>query len=301
MSNLLVREKIGYSNIYKLSGYLFILPALFLFCVFVIYPAISSLYLSFRIISPFGDRSIFIGLKNYINLFQSNNYINSLKVTGIFVLYTVIIGLPFSLLISMFLNLPLKGISGFRTIFFLPLAISPVMAGVIWIFLLNPNIGLLNHLLSVIGLVGPSWRTDPNWALPTVIIVTIWKQLGFNIIIFLAALQNVPLELYEAASIDGANSWRKFVKITIPLISPTILFLTITSVIQSFESFGAIDVLTSGGPANTTNVLVYALYKDAFVNFRTGYASAQAYIIFMILLLISVFQFKFMNKKVHYQ
>ena len=301
MRNDWIHNKFKFNDFYKLSGYLFLLPALVLFGIFVIYPAIASLILSFRIVSPFGDRSIFVGFKNYIDLINSPNYHNSLKVTGIFVFWTVIIGLPFSLLISVFLNVSLKGISVFRTIFFLPLAISPVMAGVIWLFILNPHVGLVNHLIRMVGITGPSWRTDPVWALPTVIIVTIWKQLGFNIIIFLAGLQNVPLELYEAAGIDGANSWKRFIKITIPMISPTILFLTITSVIQSFEAFGSVDVLTSGGPANATNVLVYSLYKDAFVNFRTGYASAQAYIIFIILLIITLFQFKFMGKKVHYQ
>jgi len=301
MHNSTVNGKMNFTTLYRASGYLFLLPALVLFCIYVIYPAIATLFLSFQIISPFGDRAIFVGLKNFIDLYKSVNYHNSLKITGIFVFWTVLMGLPISLLISLFLNTSLKGIPFFRTVFFLPLAISPVMAGVIWVFLLNPNIGLLNYLIRVIGFVGPNWRTDPNWALPTVIMVTIWKQLGFNIIIFLAGLQNVPLDLYEAASIDGANSWKKFIRITIPMISPTILFLTITAIIQSFESFGSIDVLTSGGPANATNVLVYSLYKDAFVNFRTGYASAQAYVIFIILLLITMFQFKFMGKKVHYQ
>ena len=175
------------------------------------------------------------------------------------------------------------------------------MAGVIWIFLFNPNTGMLNYLLALVGIEGPHWRTDPNWALPAIIMVTIWKQLGFNVIIFLAGLQNVPDELYEAASIDGANAVARFFSITIPLISPTILFLMVTSIIRSCEAFGSVHVLTSGGPANATNLLVYSLYKDAFVNFDTGLASAEAYVIFVIVLIITVIQFKFKGKRVHYQ
>jgi sn-glycerol 3-phosphate transport system permease protein len=291
----------SYHVLYKASGYLFLLPALIIFGTFVVYPAIASLIYSFRFISPFGDRWIFVGLENYIDLFKSSVYQNSLKTTVEFVAWTVLLGLPFALLVSLFLNNRVFGISIYRTIFFIPLAISPAMAGVIWIFLFNPNTGMLNYLLASVGINGPHWRTDPDWALPAIIMVTIWKQLGFNVIIFLAGLQNVPEELYEAASIDGANSVARFFSITIPLISPTILFLTVTSIIRSFEAFGSVHVLTSGGPANSTNLLVYSLYKDAFVNFDTGLASAEAYVIFIIVLIITIFQFKFMGKRVHYQ
>jgi ABC-type sugar transport system permease subunit len=295
------KNPLSFNTLYRTSGYLFLLPALIIFCLFTLYPAVASLLYSFRLISSFGNKWIYVGFENYIKLFQSPSYQNSLRVTFVFVAGTVFCGLAFSLFVSLFLNVRLRGITLYRTIFFIPLAISPAMAGVIWLFLFNPNVGLLNYLLELVGISGPHWRTDPSWALPAIIIVTVWKQLGFNVIIFLAGLQNVPDELYEAASIDGAKVLSKLTYITIPLISPTIFFLSVTSIIRAFEAFGSVDILTEGGPAEATNFLVYSLYKDAFVNFDTGSASAQAYIIFLIILLITFIQFKVLGKRVHYQ
>ena len=291
----------SYRARYKAVGYLFLLPAIAVFVTFIVYPAIASLIYSLRLLSPFGDRWVFVGFSNYLELFASARYVNSLRVTAVFVLGTVGIGLPLSLAVSLLLSKKVKGIGVYRTAFFLPLALSPAMAAVVWLFLLNPNVGYLNYLLSLVGIRGPHWRTDPTWALPALIMVTVWKELGFNTIVFVAGLQNVSDDLYEAAEIDGARSWARFRYITIPMISPTIFFLFVTAIIRSFEGFGAVDMLTGGGPSQATNLLVYNLYRDAFVSFNTGLASAQAYLIFMIILAVTLVQFRVLGKRVHYQ
>lgn len=294
-------KKPSSSVLYKAKGYLFLLPAVFLVFVFVLYPAVDSLIKSLHLISPLGDKSIFIGLDNYKDLLSSSSYYNSLRITLIYSFVSVPLNLAISLLIAVLLNLKLKGITLFRTAFFVPLAISGSMAGVVWLFLYNPNLGYLNHILSFINVQGPEWLSNPSWALISIIIVSLWKGLGFNIIVFLAGLQNVPTSLYESASIDGAGKIKQFSHITLPIISPTIFFLSVVSFVKSFQVFGQIDILTSGGPAQATNLLVYSLYRDAFKNFNFGYAAAQAFILFVLILAITIFQFKVMGKKVHYQ
>lgn len=288
-------------KLYRAKGYLFLLPALFMVIVFVLYPAVDSLIKSLQLISPLGDKTIFVGLDNYRDLLSSPGYYNSLKITFIYSIILVPTTLIISLLIAVLLNLKLRGRTIFRTAFFLPLAISPAMAGVIWLFLYNPNLGYFNHILSFFNVHGPNWLTDSSWALISIIIVTVWKGMAFNIIVFLAGLQSVDEQLYEAASIDGAGNISTFFRITIPMISPTIFFLSIVNFMKSFKVFGPIDILTAGGPSQSTNLLVYSIYRDAFKNFNFGYAQAQAFILFVIILLITFIQFKFLGKKVHYK
>lgn len=182
----------------------------------------------------------------------------------------------------------------------MPVAVSSAMAAMLWIFLYNPTAGFLNYVLSVFGIEGPNWLADPTWSLVAVAIATVWKELGFNVIFFLAGLASVPPELNEAARIDGANAWQRFWRVTLPMLSPTVFFVGVVSVIHSFESFGQIHILTKGGPAGATNVLVYSLYRDAFENFRSGFASAQAVILFAIILAATFVQFRIGQKRVHY-
>lgn len=282
-------------------GYFFLAPCAILMVIFTVYPALASLYNSFFLISPFGDKRIFVTWENYLELLSSPSYHNSLKVTLMFVVLTVPVGIVFAIVVAVLLNQDLFGMTVYRTIFFLPLAISPAMAGVIWKFFYNTRTGLLNYLLELANINGPAWLTDPKWALIAIALTTVWKQSGFNIIILLAGLQNIPEELYEAAKIDGAQGLKIFRYITLPLLSPALFFVLITSVINSFEVFGQVHVLTHGGPAQATNLLVYDLYRTAFVNFNTGLASAQATAIFFIVLAITLFQWKVVGKKVHYQ
>jgi multiple sugar transport system permease protein/sn-glycerol 3-phosphate transport system permease protein len=174
------------------------------------------------------------------------------------------------------------------------------MAAMLWIFLYNPTAGYLNYLLDRLGIPGPNWLGDPQWALLGVAIATVWREIGFNVIFFLAGLTSIPRELREAAVIDGAGRWQRFRHVVLPLISPTFFFVAVVSVINSFQSFGQIHILTAGGPANATGVLVYKLYRDAFENFRTGYASAQAVILFLIILAATAIQFRLAKRRVHY-
>ncbi len=268
--------------------------------MFVIYPAIYSVCLSLQHVDPFTQRSFFAGFENYTELFTSSEYWESVSTSFFFMLYTVIPSIVFSLLIALALdtNPFIRGF--FRTLFMMPVAVSTAMAAMLWVFLYNPTAGYLNYLLAVIGIDGPNWLSDPHWALVAVAIATIWKELGFNIIFFLAGLAGVPNELREAATLDGANAWQRFRHVVLPILSPTLFFVGVVSVIHSFESFGQIHILTKGGPAGSTSVLVYSLYRDAFENFRTGYASAQAVVLFGILLLFTVVQFRVAKKRVHY-
>jgi ABC-type sugar transport system permease subunit len=182
----------------------------------------------------------------------------------------------------------------------MPVAISSAMAAMLWVFFYNPTSGLINYVLEVFGISGPNWLGEGRWALMAVAIVTVWKEIGFNIIFFLAGLAAIPEDVREAASIDGANAWQRFWQIVLPMLSPTVLFVTVVSVINSFQSFGQIHILTQGGPAGATSTLVYNLYRDAFQNFQTGSASAQAVVLFLIMLAATAIQFYVAKKRIHY-
>ncbi len=279
---------------------LFLLPTLLGLGVFTIYPAIHSVYLSFHSVAPFSSELFFSGFENYTELFSSPEYWQSLKASCLFALFTVPPGLLVSLFIAVLLDAQPYVKTLLRTIFLLPVGISTAMAAMLWVFLFNPTAGYLNYFLSTVGITGPNWLADPLWALPAVSIATIWKAIGFNVIFLLAALTGVPKELQEAALVDGAGPFRRFWNITLPMISPTLFFITVVSVIHTFEGFGQIHILTQGGPADSTNVLVYNLYRDAFQNFRTGYASAQAIVLFVIILIATLIQFSVGRRRVHY-
>ncbi|MCB0405428.1 MAG: sugar ABC transporter permease [Bdellovibrionales bacterium] len=280
--------------------WLLLSPTVLLLAIFVVYPALYSIYLSTQNVDPFTHRTIFVGWENYLELAESAEYWKSLKVSLLFTLYTVIPSIVVSLAVALALNAKPYINGFFRTLFLMPVAVSSAMAAMLWIFLYNPTAGFLNYVLSTAGVVGPNWLADPTWSLVAVAIATVWKELGFNVIFFLAGLASVPPELNEAARIDGANAWQRFWRVTLPMLSPTVFFVGVVSVIHSFESFGQIHILTRGGPAGATNVLVYSLYRDAFENFRSGFASAQAVILFAIILAATFVQFRIGQKRVHY-
>jgi sn-glycerol 3-phosphate transport system permease protein len=284
----------------RLLAWACLLPTLFVLAVFIGYPAIDSLYLSFQDVDGFTRATTFIGSENYRQLFESPDYWSSVRVSVWFTLYTVIPSVLLALGIALALDATPFFHSLFRTVFLLPVSISSAMAAMLWIFFYNPTAGYLNYLLSLLGIDGPHWLVDPKWALPAVAIATVWKEIGFNVIFFLAGLAGVPPELREAATIDGANAWQRFRHVILPILSPTLLFVLVVSVIHSFESFGQIHILTRGGPAGTTNVLVYNLYRDGFENFLSGYASAQAVVLFLVILSITALQFWIARKRVHY-
>lgn len=279
---------------------IFLLPTLIALALFTIYPAVHSFYLAFHSVAPFSGEVFYSGLENFTELFGSEEYWSSLKTSCMFALLTVPPGILLSLFIAVFLDSQPYVKTILRTIFLLPVGISTAMAAMLWVFLFNPTAGYLNYFLSLVGIDGPNWLADPDWALTAVSMATIWKAIGFNVIFLLAALTGVPRELQEAALVDGAGTYRRFWHITLPMISPTLFFISIVSVIHTFEGFGQIHILTQGGPADATNVLVYSLFRDAFQNFRTGFASAQAIVLFLIIMIATVIQFWVGRRKVHY-
>ncbi|GAF17432.1 LOW QUALITY PROTEIN: glycerol-3-phosphate ABC transporter, permease protein UgpA [Bacillus sp. JCM 19046] len=283
------------------KGMLFLFPSLLLFSVFLFYPMARTLYLSFFLTDNRGMATVFVGFETFTRIFSSDLFIKSLTSTFLFVLYTV----PGTILIALFLailaNEKLRGIGIFRMIFSSTMGISVAAASVFWLFLFHPSIGFLNQILSWFGIGAIGWLTDPSWALFSVSISTIWMNLGFTFLILLGGLQSIDRYLYESADIDGAGYFYKLRRITIPMLSPTLFFVVTVTMINAFQTFGQIDMLTRGGPQNETNLLVYSIYREAFVNYQYGTASAQAVILFAIILLMTLIQFKLGEKKVHYQ
>jgi multiple sugar transport system permease protein len=284
----------------QLYGILFALPWLIGFTIFIAYPILASLYYSFCAYDAIRPPH-WVGLRNYIQLFSGDDlFWKSLGNT----LYMVVFGLPLGLIaslgIALLLNQRLKGIAFYRTLFYLP-SITPVVAiSILWLWLLNPEIGLVNVLLSHLGMAHPpAWLTDPSWSKPALILMGLWGA-GGGMIIYLAALQDVPEVLYEAAKLDGAGRWEQFRHITLPFLSPVILFNLIIGLIGSFQYFTQAYVMTNGGPEDSTNFYEQHLLTKAFIDFKMGYASAMAWVLFLITLACAIIVFRTSAKWVYY-
>ncbi|MES1043636.1 glycerol-3-phosphate ABC transporter permease [Bacillus obstructivus] len=284
-----------------LHGLLFLLPSILLFSIFVFYPMIRTIYLSFFLTNASGETTVFVGLENYLNMFTSPIFLKSIQSTFLFVLYTVPATIVISLFLAIIANEKLKGIGFFRTIFSSTMGISVAAASVFWMYLFNPTMGLLNQFLQSIGVESIGWLTDPAWALFSVSVTTVWMNIGFTFLVLLGGLQSIDSYLYESADIEGAGYFYKLRRITLPMLSPTLFFVLTVSIINAFQTFGQIDILTHGGPQNETNLIVYSIYREAFVNYQFGSASAQAVILFILILLMTALQFKLGERKVHYQ
>jgi sn-glycerol 3-phosphate transport system permease protein len=284
-----------------LISLLYLLPSLLVFGAFVFYPLFKSIYLSLFASDPFGrGNGIYVGLKQYGIALNSPTYREGLKITVLYTLYTVPLGILVALGLAVLANARVRGISFFRTAFAIPIGVSVAASALTFALFFNPSSGVLNYLLRSVGLPPISWLTQPNSALWAIAILSIWVGLGFNFIVIISGLQSIPEDLYESAKIDGAGSFRIFTAITLPLLSPTLFFVLVVSIIGAFQSFTQIDLLTKGGPANSTNVVVYSIYRDAFINFNSGYASVQAVILFVIILILTLIQFLFIERRVHY-
>lgn len=285
------------------EGLLYLLPTLLILTIFVFIPIITSFQMSLTRIAPFGSQTIDVGLGNYTRLFADPDYRETIRVTILFTLMVVPIGVGLAVFLAIALSYPLDHLSWLhRLLIFVPIVISSAVTGVLFRWIYHPVIGYLNYALLQLGIEGPNWLNSKEWALIAVALAVIWRQLGFNVIIALAGVQNIDGTYYEAAKVDGATMWHRIRHITIPLLSPTLFFLFIINVINSLQVFGEINILTLGGPGGATMTMLYSIYYDAFVGtpFR-GYASAQAYILFILILVISFIQFKWVGKKVHYQ
>ncbi len=283
-----------------LAFYLCISPWIIGFILFYLGPVIASFYFSLTnwdlLTAP-----KFIGLQNYVKIFTRDPlYLQSLKVTLIYTFTYVPLDLILGLLIALLLNRPIRGIGIFRTIFYLPSVLTGVAYVVMWMWIFNPQVGLINTLLKTIGIQGPRWLLDPKWALWALVLMSIF-QVGRSMVIYLAGLQDVPKELHEAASIDGANTWSRFWKITLPLLTPSILFNLIFGMIMTFQSFTNVYIATNGGPLDSTLFYVLYLYQKAFSLLEMGYASAMAWILFLMVLVLTIIIFKTSGKWVFYR
>ncbi|WP_391373254.1 carbohydrate ABC transporter permease [Lysinibacillus sp. KU-BSD001] len=293
-------------NLWKRSinvrvGLLYLLPSIVLFGMFVYYPMAKTIYLSFFLTNQNGVPVYFNGIENYTYIFTSDEFRNSMKATLLFVAYTVPVSVVLALIMAVLANEKLKGIGLYRTIFSSTMGISVAASAVVWLFLFHPSVGAFNNILKAMHLPTVQWLLDPDRALLSVSLTTIWMNLGFNFLVILGGLQNIDDSLYESATIDGAGYFTKLRRITIPLLSPTLFFIITISLINAFQSFGQIDILTKGGPIQSTNLVVYSIYKEAFVNYQFGTASAQAIVLFIVVLIVTILQFKFGERKVHYQ
>ncbi|MCM3574145.1 MULTISPECIES: carbohydrate ABC transporter permease [Mesobacillus] len=283
------------------TALLYLFPSILLFAVFIFYPMFRTIYLSFFLTDQQGAAALFVGFENYAYLFESKEFRNSIKATVLFVLYTVPTGVIIALFLALIANEKLKGIGFFRTVYSSTMGISVAASSVVWLFLFHPSIGMFNRLLNVMNLPGVQWLLDPDWALVSISISTIWMNIGFSFLILLGGLQNIDEYLYESAKIDGAGYWYQLRRITIPMLSPTLFFIITISLINAFQTFGQVDILTKGGPSQATNLIVYSIYREAFVNYQFGTASAQAVFLFICILIVTILQFKLGEKKVHYQ
>jgi multiple sugar transport system permease protein len=290
-------------------GYAFIAPLIAGFLIFSIGPMITSIGLSFTewdIISK--DPPTFIGLENYIEIISGDRLIPIAFGNTIYLMIGIPIGMAGSLLLALAMNQRIRGISIFRTLYFLPVVSSVVAVSVLWRWIFNPDFGLLNVLLRYIGIEGPLWLGKAEWAKPALIIMGVWGGLGFNMLLYLAALQGVPRELMEAAKIDGANAWQRFRYITWPMITPTTFFILITSIIGTFQTFAQIHLMTrgggpssiGGGPRWATLTVIYYLWLQAFNYFKMGYAAAIAWVLAAVILVLTVIQFVISRRWVYY-
>jgi multiple sugar transport system permease protein len=285
-----------------LEGYLWIAPWIIGFLIFSLGPILVSLYLSFTRYRIGGD-PVWIGFENYAEaFFRDRLFWPSLWRTAYFASGTVFLGTIMSLLAAMLLNTNLRGTTWFRALYYLP-SLTPVVAmAILWGWLLQPQVGLVNYALHEVGIPGPGWLTNRNWAIPSLIMISLWASIGGGrMIIFLAGLQGVPKELYESAEIDGAGLIRQFFHITIPMISPVILFNLILGVIGSFSVFALAYVGTNGGPNYATWFFMLHLYHNAFSYFQMGYASALAWIFFVLIFILSFIQIRLSRRWVYYE
>lgn len=281
----------------KNAAYFFLTPALLSIFVFFFLPVIAAFLMSFTDfdIYSLGNFSNvrFIGFKNYLNLFDDPLFWTSLKNTFYFVIVAGPLSVAISLAAAILLNSKLIKFKGiFRLIYFIPVVTTLVAVAIVWRFIYNPRFGLLNYFLGLIGISPVDWLGNPDWAMPSIIIMSVWKNFGYNMIIFIAGLQNIPGYLYEAAIIEGAGAWERFKRITLPMLAPTTLFVCIITIIGFFQLFAEPYIMTQGGPLNKTLSIVQYMYNEGFRWWHMGYSASIAFVLFVIILITTIIQLK---------
>ena len=280
--------------------YALVAPQIVITVVFFFWPAVQAVWYSFQLQDAFGLKSQFVGLQNYANLFKDGNYLDSFKVTALFSVLVAFFGIAISLLLATMADRVLRGAMAYKTLLIWPYAVAPAIAGVLWAFLFAPSIGIVSYVIK-------GWGIDWNWiikgdqAMVLVVVASVWKQISYNFLFFLAGLQSVPRSLIEAAAIDGASPFRRFWTIVFPLLSPTTFFLLVVNIVYAFfDTFGVIDATTQGGPGQATNILVYKVYHDGVKAADLGGSSAQSVILMFIVIVLTVAQFRYVERKVQY-
>lgn len=279
---------------------LFVAPNVTLFAIFTYWPMIQNGYLStvrWDMVSP---AKIGVGLANYEYLLTSNAFRQVLGNTVVFTVASVGISLTLGLGAALLLNQPLKWRTGARAVLFAPTLLSGAAISIVWVYMFDPRYGLVQQILGWFGVGSPNWLIDPKWAMPAVIIVYVWKNLGFTAVIYLAGLQAIPKDLYEAAKIDGAGPIWRFRSVTLPMLSPISFFLVVTSILNTFQAFDIIRVMTRGGPVNATNTLIFYVYEQGFVAFNAGRAAAAAMVLFVLMFGVTWLQLRYTEQRVQY-
>ncbi len=298
--NKKVKQQIN-RGYHSLTPWLFLLPAMIPLILFWFYPMLNSLYISFTNWDYISPAYTFVWFENYTNLIQDPIFHDVLWNTLYFTVGTVFPTIIGGVLLALLVLKNQRGMGIFRTVLFSPWVTPTVAVAIVWSWIFEPETGIANWVLSLVGLSGLEWTSSSTWAMPAIIIVSVWKGLGWTMIFYLNALRKIPTDIYEAASIDGAGSLQKFFKITVPLVSPTTFFLTIISTVQALEAYDQIQVMTQGGPAGSTRTLLYLYYQSAFEEFNMGKATAVATVIILITSILSIIQFGLSKKWVHYQ
>ena len=270
----------------KYAGYVFIAPSLIFLFVFVVLPIFAALYLSFTQYNLLKPPKL-IGLENYQALLTDDRFVHSIANTLVFALGTIPTGTALALLFALFVNEKIRGITFFRTAFYMPVVTSFVAVSLIWLLLYDPSVGVLNYLLQLVGLPRSEWLQSPQTSLLSIIVFTVWKNIGYNMVIYLAGLQGIPDHLYEAAEIDGAGNWDKFWSVTVPLLQPTTFFVVVVWFIGALQMFIQVLILTQGGPLDSAITVVYLVYSNAFEYLKMGYAAAMSFVLFIFIGLIT--------------
>ncbi|HLL51267.1 MAG TPA: sugar ABC transporter permease, partial [Thermomicrobiales bacterium] len=273
---------------------------LVLFGLFTFWPMVENVRLSTQrwdLISPV---RLNVGLENYRYLVENETFHQVLGNTLYFTVAAVGLSLLLGFIIALLLNQPLKFRDGARTVVFAPTLLSGAAIGIVWSYIFDPRYGLLAQVLSWVNVSSPDWLNQPDWSMPAIIIVYVWKNMGFAVVIFLAGLQAIPRDLYDAARVDGANIWWRFRSVTIPMLSPITFFLLITSILNTFQAFDIIRVMTQGGPVDSTNTLIYYVYEQGFVALNAGRSAAASLVLFVLMMVVTLVQLRFSEQRVHY-
>lgn len=280
--------------------YLLVAPQLAITLIFFFLPAGQAIYQSVLMQDPFGLSTEFVGLQNFETLLSDPNYVSSFKITMVFSALVAFLGLAISLLLAVCADRVLRGASAYKTFLIVPYAVAPAVAGVLWMFIFNPTIGVLSYVMRMFG-IDWNYLVDADQALTLLVIAAVWKQVSYNFIFFLAGLQAIPKSLLEAAAMDGAGPFRRFWTVVFPLLSPTTFFLLVMNIVYAFfDTFAIVDATTMGGPGQDTNILVYKVFVDGFRNMDFGGSAAQSVILMVMVIILTVIQFRFIERRVNY-